>query len=83
MGMEIIAGKKVTFTFAINIPSVLARFLREDGIEIKNKEWNAGETPKEKSLRSTFTYFKGYYCLKKDNYFTIKCGESYFNAMAF
>ena len=47
------------------MPLVFARFLREDGIEIKNKEWNAGEKPEEKSLRSTLTYFKGDYCLKK------------------
>ena len=57
------------------MPSVVfARFLREDCIEIKNKEWNAGEKPEEKSLRSTLTYFKGDYCLKKDNDCTIKCG---------
>ena len=73
----------MTFTFAISIPSVFARFLREECIEIKNKEWNPGEKPEEKSLRSTLTYFKGDYCLKKDNDFTIKCGEFYFNAMAF
>ena len=30
-------------------------------MEIKNKEWNAGEKPKEKSLRSTLTCFKGDY----------------------
>ena len=47
------------------MPLVFATFLREDGIEIKNKEWNAGEKPEEKSLRSTLTYFKGDYCLKK------------------
>ena len=65
------------------MPLVFARFLREDCIEIKNKEWNAGEKPEEKSLRSTLTYFKGDYFLKKDNDFTIKCGEFYFNAMVF
>ena len=65
------------------MPLVFARFLREDGIEIKNKEWNAGEKPEEKSLRSTLTYFKGDYYLKKDSDFTIKCGEFYFNAMVF
>ena len=47
------------------MPLVFARFLREDCIEIKNKEWNAGEKPEEKSLRSTLTYFKGDYCLKE------------------
>ena len=73
----------MTFTFAISIPSVFARFLREDCIEIKNKEWYAGEKPEEKSLRSTLTYFESDYCLKKDNYFTIKRGEFHFNAMAF
>ena len=30
-------------------------------MEIKNKEWNAGEKPKEKSLRGTLTCFKGDY----------------------
>ena len=74
----------MSLTFAISIPLVFARCLREDGIEIKNKEWNAGEKPEEKSLRSTLiTYFKGDYFLKKDNDFTIKCGEFYFNAMVF
>ena len=47
------------------MPLVFARFLREDCIEIKNKEWNNGEKPEEKSLRSTLTYFKGDYRLKK------------------
>ena len=65
------------------MPLVFARFLREDCIEIKNKEWKAGEKPEEKSLRSTLAYFKGDYFLKKDNDFTIKCGEFYFNAMVF
>ena len=65
------------------MPLVFARFLREDCVEIKNKEWNAGEKPEEKSLRSTFAYFKGNYFFKKDNDFTIKCGEFYFNAMVF
>ena len=73
----------MTFTFTISIPSVFARFLREDCIEIKNKKWYAGEKPEEKSLRSTLTYFDSDYCLKKDNYFTIKRGEFHFNAMAF
>ena len=31
-----------------------AKFSREDCIEIKNKEWNAGEKPEEKTLRSEF-----------------------------
>ena len=48
-------GGKVRFTFAI----VFVGFLREDCIEIKNKEWNTGEKPEEKSLRITFTNFKG------------------------
>ena len=39
--------------------------------------------PEEKSLRSTFAYFKGDYFFKKDNDFTIKYGEFYFNAMVF
>ena len=52
-------------------------FLPEDCIEIKNKEWKAGEKPEEKSLRSTLTYFKGDYFLKKDK----ACGEFYGNAM--
>ena len=65
------------------MPLVFARFLREDGIEIENKEWNAEEKPEEKSVRSTLTYFKGDYFLKKDNDFTIKCGEFCFNAMVF
>ena len=39
--------------------------------------------PEEKSLRITFAYFKGDYFFKKDNDFTIKCGEFYFNAMVF
>ena len=65
------------------MPLVFATFLREDGIEIKNKEWNAGEKPEEESVRSTLTYFKGDYFLKKDNDFTIRCGEFYFNAMVF
>ena len=69
----------MSFTFAISIPSVFARCLREDGIEIKNKEWNAGEKPEEKSLRSTLTYFKGDYFLKKDK----ACSEFYCNAMVF
>ena len=73
----------MTFTFAISIPSVFARFLREDCIEIKNKEWYAGEKPEEKSLRSTLTYFKGDYFFKNDSDFTIKCEEFYFNAMVF
>ena len=48
------------------MPLVFARFLREDCIEIKNKEWNPGEKPEEKSLRSSLiTYFKGNYFLKK------------------
>ena len=51
----------MSFTFAISIPLVFARCLREDGIEIKNKEWNAGEKPEEKSLRGTLTCFKGDY----------------------
>ena len=34
-------------------------------MEIKNKEWNAGEKPKEKSLRSTLTCFKGDYLKRK------------------
>ena len=50
-------------------------------MEIKNKEWNAGEMPEEKSLRSTLTCFKGDY-LKKKN-FTDKCGEFFFNAVVF
>ena len=65
------------------MPLVFARFLREDCIEIKNKEWNAVEKPEEKSLRSTLAYFKGDYFFKKDNDFTIKCGEFYFNVMVF
>ena len=65
------------------MPLVFARFLREDCIEIKNKEWNAGEKREEKSLRRTLTYFKGDYFFKKDNDFTIKCSEFYFNAMVF
>ena len=65
------------------MPLVFARFLREDFIEIKNKEWYAGEKPEEESVRSTLTYFKGDYFLKKDNDFTIRCGEFYFNAMVF
>ena len=48
------------------MPLVFARFLREDCIEIKNKEWNAEEKPEEKSLSGTLAYFKGYYFLKKD-----------------
>ena len=51
----------------------------EDCIEIKNKEWKAGEKPEEKSLRRTLTYFKGDYFLKKDK----ACGEFYCNAMVF
>ena len=48
------------------MPLVFARFLREDFIEIKNKEWYAGEKPEEKSLRSTLiTYFNGDYFFKK------------------
>ena len=61
----------MSFTFAI------VRFLREDCMEIKNKEWNAGENPEEKSIRSTLTCFKG------EKNFTVKCGEFYFNAMVF
>ena len=44
------------------MPLVFVRFLREDCIEIKNKEWNSApekSLTKEKSLRSTLTYFKG------------------------
>ena len=70
----------MSFTFAISIRKILARGLY---IEIKNKEWNEGEKPEGKSLRSTLTYFKGDYFLKKDNEFTILCGEFYFNAMVF
>ena len=51
-------------------------------MEIKNKEWNAGEKPKEKSLRSTLTCFKGDY-LKIKKTFTVKCGEFYFNAVVY
>ena len=40
-------------------------------MEIKNKEWKAGEKPKEKSLRSTLTSRMTIF-LKKDNDFTIK-----------
>ena len=47
------------------MPLVFARYLREDCIEIKNKEWNAEEKPEEKSLRGTLAYFKGDYFLKK------------------
>ena len=65
------------------MPLVFARFLLEDCIEIKNKEWNAGKMPEEKSLRSTLAYFKGDYFFKKVNDFTVKCGEFYFNAMVF
>ena len=65
------------------MPLVFARYLQEDCIEIKNKEWNAVQKPEEKSLRSTLAYFKGNYFFKKDNDFTIKCGEFYFNAMVF
>ena len=68
---------------SFTLPLVFATFLREDVIEIKNKEWNAGEKPEEKSVRSTLTYFKGDYFLKKDNDFAFKCGEFYFNAMVF
>ena len=53
--------------------------MQGDCIEIKNKEWKAGEKPEEKSLRSTLTYFKGDYFLKKDK----ACGEFYCNAMVF
>ena len=69
----------MSLTFATSIRKILARGC----IEIKNKEWNAGENPEEKSLRSTLVYFKGDYFFKKDNDFTIKCGEFYFNAMVF
>ena len=48
----------MSFIFAI---SQLLRFMREDCMETKNKEWNAGEKPKEKSLRGTLTCFKGDY----------------------
>ena len=48
----------MSFIFAI---SQFLRFMREDCMETKNKEWNAGEKPKEKSLRSTLTCFKGDY----------------------
>ena len=67
----------MSFTFGL----VFARFLREDFIVIKNKEWNAGKKPEEKSLRSTLAYFKGDYFFKTDNDFTIQCGEFYFNAV--
>ena len=59
--------KKVSFTFGISIR--------------KNKKWNAGEKPEEKSLRSTLTCFKGDYFFLKNSNFTIKCGEFYFNAI--
>ena len=58
----------MSFTFAI------VRFLREDCMEIKNKEWNAGENPEEKSIRSTLTCFKGDYVFLKKN-FTVKCSN--------
>ena len=58
MGMGIIAkgvflsipacGEKVEFHFV--------RFLREDCIESKNKQWNAGKKPEEKSVRSTLKH---------------------------
>ena len=48
-----------------------------DCIEIKNKEWKAGEKLEEKSLRSTLTFFKGDYFLKKDK----ACREFYCNAI--
>ena len=47
------------------MPLVFARYLQEDCIEIKNKEWNAVQKPEEKSLRSTLAYFKGDYFKKK------------------
>ena len=91
MGMEIIVkgvfwsiaacGEKGEFHFCHKYSGVT--FLREDCIEIKNKEWKAGEKPEEKSLRSTLTYFKGAYIFKKDNDFSIKCGEFYCNAVVF
>ena len=69
------------------MPLVFVGFLREDCIEIKNKEWNTGEKPEEKSLRMTFTNFKGDLFKtknkKKNNDFTVKCGEFHFNAMVF
>ena len=37
-------------------------------MEIKNKEWNAGENPEEKSIRSTLTCFKGDYVFFKKLY---------------
>ena len=56
----------------------------EDFIEVKNKEWKAGEKPEEKSLRSTLTYFKGDYSKKKKKKRQDKAhGEFYCNAMVF
>ena len=46
------------------MPLVFARFLREDCIEIKNKEGKE-KKPEEKSLRSTLGYFKGDYFFEK------------------
>ena len=43
---HLLAGKKVSFTFAISIRKILARGLYRN----KNKEWKAGEKPEEKSL---------------------------------
>ena len=70
------------------MPLVFVRFLREDCIDMKklrarNGTWNAGEKHEKKSLRSTLTYFDDDYFLKKDNDFTIECGEFYCNAMVF
>ena len=52
-------------------------------LRARNGTWNAGEKHEKKSLRSTLTYFDDDYFLKKDNDFTIKCGEFYCNAMVF
>ena len=65
----------MSFTFAI------VRFLREDCMEIKNKEWNAGENPEEKSIRSTLTCFKGDYVFKKKTLLLSAATEFYFNAV--
>ena len=51
---HLLAGKKVSFTFAISIRKIL-----------KSKEWNAGGKPEKKSLRSTLTYFNDDYFFKK------------------
>ena len=46
-------------------PLVFARFLREDCVEIKNKEWNAGEKTGRENTKKHLNIFQGWLFFKK------------------